>query len=83
MCVRVHGSVAVLAETSLRSPRKLFISITKKYILRIKVSKTKRFIFETNFTGARVCVSGILLPNSSQVYLINNLIYNIHKQLSG
>ena len=32
-------SVAVLAEISLRSPRKLFIFIIKKIIYRIKVSK--------------------------------------------
>ena len=33
------ASVAVLAEISLRSPRKLFIFIIKKIIYRIKVSK--------------------------------------------
>ena len=32
-------SVAVLAEMSLRSPRKSFIFIIKKYICRVKVSK--------------------------------------------
>ena len=32
-------SVAVLAEISLRSPRKLFVFIIKKIIYRIKVSK--------------------------------------------
>ena len=36
---RVGGSVAVLAEILLRSPRKLFIFIIKKYNYRIKVSK--------------------------------------------
>ena len=35
----VTCSVAVLAEISLRSPRKIFICITKKIIYRIKVSK--------------------------------------------
>ena len=35
----VSGSVVVLAEISLRSPRKLFIFIIKKYIYWIKVSK--------------------------------------------
>ena len=34
-------SVAVVAERSLRSPRKLFIVIIKKYVCRIKVSKNK------------------------------------------
>ena len=34
-------SVAVLAEISLRSPRKLFIFIIKKYFYRVKVSKNK------------------------------------------
>ena len=33
------SSVAVLAEILLRSPRKLFIFIIKKYISRVKVSK--------------------------------------------
>ena len=33
------SSVAVLAEISLRSPRKIFVYIIKKYIDRIKVSK--------------------------------------------
>ena len=35
----LSSSVAVLAEISLRSPRKLFIFIIKQYIFRIKVSK--------------------------------------------
>ena len=34
---KVHHSVAVLAEISLRSPRKLFIFIIKENIHRIKV----------------------------------------------
>ena len=38
-CLSVIRSVTVLAETSLRSPRKLFIFIIKKYIYRMKVSK--------------------------------------------
>ena len=37
--VHSRTSVAVLAEIPLRSPRKLFIFIIKKYIYRIKVSK--------------------------------------------
>ena len=32
-------SVAVVAEVSLRPPRKLFIFITKKYVYRVKLSK--------------------------------------------
>ena len=36
---RVYISVAVFAEISLMSPRKIFIFIIKKYIYRIKVSK--------------------------------------------
>ena len=47
------GSDAVLAETSLRSPRKLFIFIIKKYIYRIKVTKKKWIYFEKNFTDRR------------------------------
>ena len=38
-------SVAVLAEISLRSPRKLFIFIIKKYIYRIEVSKNQFILF--------------------------------------
>ena len=38
---RVMRSVAVLAEISLKPPRKIFIFIIKKYIYRIKVSKNK------------------------------------------
>ena len=38
-CTPTDTSVAVLAEISLRSPRKSFIFIIKKYIYRIKVSK--------------------------------------------
>ena len=38
---RTSTSVAVLAEMSLRSPRKLVIFIIKKYIYRIEVSKNK------------------------------------------
>ena len=38
-------SVAVLAEISLRSPRKLFIFIIKKIIYRIKISKNKFISF--------------------------------------
>ena len=37
----VYVSVAVLAEISLRSPRKVFILITKKISYRIKVSEKK------------------------------------------
>ena len=37
--LHISSSVAVLAEISLSSPRKLFIFIIKKYISRIKVSK--------------------------------------------
>ena len=47
----VQSSVAVLAEISLKSPRKLFIFVIKKHIYRIKISKiNKLFNFETNFT---------------------------------
>ena len=44
MDIRAHSvtSVAVLAEISLRSPRKLFIFTIKKNIQRIKVSKKKK-----------------------------------------
>ena len=38
-CDGTYTSVAVLAEISLRSPRKLFIFIIEKYNYRIKVSK--------------------------------------------
>ena len=41
----VRGSVAVLAEILLRSPRKLVIFIIKKYIYSIKVSKNKLIQF--------------------------------------
>ena len=36
-----QASDAVLAEISLRSPRKLFIFIIKIYVYRIKISRTK------------------------------------------
>ena len=39
--LRIPVSAAVLAEMPLKSPRKLFILIIKKYIHRIKVSKNK------------------------------------------
>ena len=39
-------SVAVLAEISIRSPRKLFIFNIKKYIFRIKVSRKKTLILK-------------------------------------
>ena len=47
VCMRVLDtlivfiSVAVLAEISLRSPRKLFILMINKYFYRIKVSKNQ------------------------------------------
>ena len=41
--VQLAVSVAVLAEISLRSPRKLFILIIQKCIFRSKVSPKKRF----------------------------------------
>ena len=41
----VSGSVAVLAEISLRSPRKIFILTIKSYIYRIKVSKNRLIKF--------------------------------------
>ena len=44
------SSVAVSAEISLRSPRKLFIFIIKRYIYRIEVSKNKLINFEKDFT---------------------------------
>ena len=44
--VRVMLSDAVLAEISLRSPRKIFIFIIKKYIYRIKVSKKNCINFD-------------------------------------
>ena len=43
--ILVQTSVAVLAEMSLSSPRKLFIFIIKKCIYRIKVSKNKLIYF--------------------------------------
>ena len=50
-CRPILFSVAVLAEISLRSPRKLFIFIINKYICRIKVSKNKSdLILKINFT---------------------------------
>ena len=51
--VVVSHSVAVLAEISLRSPRKSFIFIIKKYIfIGSKYPKIIKFIFEKNFTAA-------------------------------
>ena len=44
-------NVAVLAEISLRSPRKLLISIINKNIYRIKVSKIIIIKFRKNLTG--------------------------------
>ena len=41
----VRTSVAVIAETPLSSPRKLYIFIIKKYFNRNKVSKKKNVIF--------------------------------------
>ena len=38
-CAIVNASVAVLAEILLRTPRKLFIFIIRKYIYRMKVSR--------------------------------------------
>ena len=43
----IMSSDAVLAEISLRSPRKIFI---KKINYRIKVSNIKKINFEKNFT---------------------------------
>ena len=40
----IYTSVAVLAEIPLKSPRKLFIFIIKKYIYRIKVSKKTNYL---------------------------------------
>ena len=50
----VTTSVAVLAEISLRSPRKLFIFIIKKKIIGSKYPKNKLFNFEKNFTGYNI-----------------------------
>ena len=48
----VWTSISVLAEISLRSPRKLFSFIIKKYIYRIKVSKKIYYLIsKKNFTG--------------------------------
>ena len=41
LCNGVKGSVAVLAETPLRSPQKIFILIIKKNICWVKVSENK------------------------------------------
>ena len=47
-------SVADSAEILLRSPRKIFIFIIKKYICKIKVPKQlNKFNFEQNFTALR------------------------------
>ena len=48
---RLFISDAVSAEILLRSPRKIFISIIKKYVYRIKVSKNQIIQFWKNFTG--------------------------------
>ena len=48
---KVRAPVAVLAEISVRSPRKIIIFIIKKYVNRIKVNN--KFDFEKNFTGER------------------------------
>ena len=48
---KVRFSVAVLAEISLRSPRKLFLFIIKKIIFRIRVSQKKKLNFEKKITG--------------------------------
>ena len=45
-----RSSVAVLAEASLRPPRKLYICIIRKHIYRIKVSKKKKIEKELNQT---------------------------------
>ena len=44
-------SIAVLAEISLGSPWKLFISIIREYIYRIKVSKKTKQEIEKNFNA--------------------------------
>ena len=46
----MYTSVAVLAETSLTSPRKTFIFTIKKYIYGIKSIQKNIFNFEKNFT---------------------------------
>ena len=78
---RVIHSDAVLAEMSLRSPRKLFIFIIKKYISRIKVSKKMlNFNFEKNFTG-RTSHEGVLLGCRLEAVL--SLDEYIYKQAMG
>ena len=53
---QVHTSASVLAETSVRSPRKLFIFIINKHIFWIKVSKEYLiFNFEKGSTGPHQC----------------------------
>ena len=53
-CKPVSTSVAALAETSIRPPRKLFISTIKHKYTRSKFPKNKNFINKKNFTGEYV-----------------------------
>ena len=58
------SSVADIAETTLRSPRNIFIFIIKKIIFRIKVSKNKSISnFEKNFTADELCENESLWPH--------------------
>ena len=53
------NSVAVLAEISLRSPRKLFVSINKKIHLQDQsIPKIKKEKKEKNFTGSDMTHDG-------------------------
>ena len=68
----MQASVAVLAEISLRSPRKLFILIIKKYIYRSKVSKKNEFNLEKLFTDAGGSVA-ILDFNNSEDSIVDGV----------
>ena len=56
------SSVAVLAEISLSSPRKLFIFTIKKYFYWIKVSKKKRILKKTSLDLRCILLSAFLDP---------------------
>ena len=50
----VAASVAVLAEISLRSPRKLFFYYQKIYLSDLSIRKVNWYNFEKNFIGCRM-----------------------------
>ena len=84
LCSAAYISSAVLAEISLRSPRKLFIFIIKKYIYRIKVSKNKliKFWKKLHCTSPEdmVCMSHAYDTNDRPL-VIRTLVSNVDAPL--